>query len=299
MAFGMGPPSLRSSDADRAAGRRHHDGVALAFREHGRGFLEAGLGLPAAAGFDDEQQALPRPGPAARSGRNGGRGPSARRRSRMRLRMPRQPESDSACADPAACVRTAAERRATTNAPAPSCSCPRPEGYRLEEPDGPAPARDDRVEGLDERRPSSSTASARRPCRSMRGPAPAVACVLIAWVENIAPVHRRPRRAGGVPADDPRDGLSPGPERGDHAVRGLPGVDHSLSLAEAVTAGVAGNIVGSWIAWAAGGPRAGLLESHGRWLHVTPKRLDIADRWFHRNGAGGCCCRDASRSSAR
>jgi membrane protein DedA with SNARE-associated domain len=60
---------------------------------------------------------------------------------------------------------------------------------------------------------------------------------------------------------------------------------HSMSLAGAVAAGVAGNIVGSWIAWAVGmsGGRV-LLERHGRYVHITPERLDMADRWFERRG---------------
>jgi membrane protein DedA with SNARE-associated domain len=60
---------------------------------------------------------------------------------------------------------------------------------------------------------------------------------------------------------------------------------HSMSLAEAVAAGVAGNIVGSWIAWGVGmtGGRV-LLERHGRYVHITPARLDMADRWFARRG---------------
>jgi membrane protein DedA with SNARE-associated domain len=60
---------------------------------------------------------------------------------------------------------------------------------------------------------------------------------------------------------------------------------HSMSLFGAVAAGVAGNIVGSWIAWGVGisGGRV-LLERHGRYLHITPARLDQADRWFARRG---------------
>jgi membrane protein DedA with SNARE-associated domain len=60
---------------------------------------------------------------------------------------------------------------------------------------------------------------------------------------------------------------------------------HSMSLTGAVAAGVAGNIVGSWIAWGVGmsGGRA-LLERHGRYVHITPERLDMADRWFERRG---------------
>jgi membrane protein DedA with SNARE-associated domain len=58
-----------------------------------------------------------------------------------------------------------------------------------------------------------------------------------------------------------------------------------MTLTEAVLAGTVGNVVGSWIAWAVGmsGGRA-LLERHGRWVHITPHRLEQADRWFQRRG---------------
>ena len=60
---------------------------------------------------------------------------------------------------------------------------------------------------------------------------------------------------------------------------------HQMTLFEAVAAGTIGNIVGSWIAWGVGmtGGRA-LLERHGRWVHITPARLDMADRWFEKRG---------------
>lgn len=58
------------------------------------------------------------------------------------------------------------------------------------------------------------------------------------------------------------------------------------SFAIVVTAGVAGNLVGSLIAWSIGafGGRV-YLERHGRWLHATPENLARADRWFDRWGA--------------
>ena len=58
-----------------------------------------------------------------------------------------------------------------------------------------------------------------------------------------------------------------------------------MTLTEAVVAGTLGNVVGSWIAWGIGmsGGRV-LLERHGRWVHITPARLDMADRWFERRG---------------
>jgi membrane protein DedA with SNARE-associated domain len=51
------------------------------------------------------------------------------------------------------------------------------------------------------------------------------------------------------------------------------------------TAGVAGYTLGSILGWAiglyAGRP---YLERHGRWLHITPAKLDKADAWFERYG---------------
>ncbi len=60
--------------------------------------------------------------------------------------------------------------------------------------------------------------------------------------------------------------------------------DHTLTLIGIVAAGVAGNLVGSWIAYAAGYyGRLELLERH-RVFHVNQSRLDWADRWFKRHG---------------
>ena len=50
-------------------------------------------------------------------------------------------------------------------------------------------------------------------------------------------------------------------------------------------AGTLGYVLGSLLGWAIG--RYGghtLLERRGRWLHVTPERLDRAERWFGRWG---------------
>ena len=48
-------------------------------------------------------------------------------------------------------------------------------------------------------------------------------------------------------------------------------------------AGTLGYLVGSLIGWLIGfyGGRP-LLERHGRWFHVTPAKLDRAERWFQR-----------------
>jgi membrane protein DedA with SNARE-associated domain len=51
-------------------------------------------------------------------------------------------------------------------------------------------------------------------------------------------------------------------------------------------AGVLGNLVGAvggWIVGAYGGRP--FVERYGRWLHVTPARLERAERWFDRFGA--------------
>lgn len=57
------------------------------------------------------------------------------------------------------------------------------------------------------------------------------------------------------------------------------------SLFWIVTAGVAGNLVGSWIAYAVGRYRGREWALRWHWLHITPKRLDTADRWFARYGS--------------
>jgi membrane protein DedA with SNARE-associated domain len=57
-----------------------------------------------------------------------------------------------------------------------------------------------------------------------------------------------------------------------------------LTLFGIVAAGVLGNIVGSWAAWAAGYyGRLELLEKN-RLIHINQKHLAWADRWFQRHG---------------
>jgi membrane protein DedA with SNARE-associated domain len=57
------------------------------------------------------------------------------------------------------------------------------------------------------------------------------------------------------------------------------------SLVAVTIAGVLGNLVGSWIAYAIGWyGRVDILEKHGRKLHVKPEHLAWADRWFQRHG---------------
>jgi membrane protein DedA with SNARE-associated domain len=50
-------------------------------------------------------------------------------------------------------------------------------------------------------------------------------------------------------------------------------------------AGVAGNLVGSWLAfWLGYYGRSELLEKHGKLMFISIKRLHQADRWFARYG---------------
>jgi membrane protein DedA with SNARE-associated domain len=51
-----------------------------------------------------------------------------------------------------------------------------------------------------------------------------------------------------------------------------------------IAAGVLGNVVGSWIAWAAGYyGRLELLDKN-RFIHINRKHLEWADNWFQRHG---------------
>jgi membrane protein DedA with SNARE-associated domain len=57
-----------------------------------------------------------------------------------------------------------------------------------------------------------------------------------------------------------------------------------MTMVGIVTAGVLGNLVGSWIAWGAGYyGREELLEKN-RLIHINPKHLAAADRWFAQHG---------------
>jgi membrane protein DedA with SNARE-associated domain len=57
-----------------------------------------------------------------------------------------------------------------------------------------------------------------------------------------------------------------------------------MTLIGIIVAGVAGNVVGSWIAYAVG--YYGRLEvlDKNRFIHINRKHLDWADRWFERRG---------------
>lgn len=57
-----------------------------------------------------------------------------------------------------------------------------------------------------------------------------------------------------------------------------------VSFWAVVVAGVAGNVIGSWIAWWVGREKGRDWALKWHWLHITPERLDAADRWFDRYG---------------
>jgi membrane protein DedA with SNARE-associated domain len=58
---------------------------------------------------------------------------------------------------------------------------------------------------------------------------------------------------------------------------------HAWAYVAMALAGTLGYLVGSIVGWAIGlyGGRP-LLERHGRWFHLSPQKLDRAERWFDR-----------------
>ena len=81
--------------------------------------------------------------------------------------------------------------------------------------------------------------------------------------------------------------MHPDPLRGDDAVRRASTSPRATTpCSRSRSAGVPGNLAGSWIAYAVGYyGRIELLEKHGRALHIKPSHLAWADRWFERYGA--------------
>jgi membrane protein DedA with SNARE-associated domain len=60
---------------------------------------------------------------------------------------------------------------------------------------------------------------------------------------------------------------------------------HHLTMVGIVLVGLAGTMVGSWVAYAVGrGGRLELFERHGAKLHMGPAQVEKADRWFQRHG---------------
>jgi membrane protein DedA with SNARE-associated domain len=60
---------------------------------------------------------------------------------------------------------------------------------------------------------------------------------------------------------------------------------HHMTMTGVVLVGLAGTMVGSWVAYAVGrGGRLELLERHGSKLHMGPVQIERADRFFQRYG---------------
>ena len=69
---------------------------------------------------------------------------------------------------------------------------------------------------------------------------------------------------------------------------GVLAAEGKLSLPGAIIAGVAGELVGAFIAWAIG--RAGgrpFVERYGKYVLVSPHDLDRAEGWYKRHGTWG------------
>jgi len=60
---------------------------------------------------------------------------------------------------------------------------------------------------------------------------------------------------------------------------------HAAAYAVIVVAGLLGNLIGAVGGWLVGTYAEHWLERHGRFLHITPERLERARRWFDRFGA--------------
>jgi membrane protein DedA with SNARE-associated domain len=77
----------------------------------------------------------------------------------------------------------------------------------------------------------------------------------------------------------------PIPSEGTMLFAGFGVAQGDYSLFAITVAGVAGNVVGSWIAYAIGYyGRIDILEKHGRKLHIKQSHLAWADDWFQRYG---------------
>ncbi|GAC1441068.1 MAG: DedA family protein [Solirubrobacteraceae bacterium] len=122
------------------------------------------------------------------------------------------------------------------------------------------------------------------------------ACVLASLTDSLVTFASHLVRDGGLPAIFFLMALEsacvPIPAEGTMLFAGFAVVDptqaaaqHHLTLVGVVLAGVLGNLVGSWVAYAVGYfGRIELLEKHGPKLHVKPSHLAWADRWFARYG---------------
>jgi membrane protein DedA with SNARE-associated domain len=78
----------------------------------------------------------------------------------------------------------------------------------------------------------------------------------------------------------------PIPSEGTMLFAGFNVASGDWSLFAITAVGVAGNLVGSWIAYAVGYfGRVDLIEKHGRKVLIKPHHLKWADDWFERSGS--------------
>ena len=83
----------------------------------------------------------------------------------------------------------------------------------------------------------------------------------------------------------PESACIPIPSEATMLFAGFNVAEGKYSLFAAVAAGVAANVIGSWIAYAIGYyGRIELLERHGNKLHIKRSHIDTADRWFAKHG---------------
>jgi membrane protein DedA with SNARE-associated domain len=83
----------------------------------------------------------------------------------------------------------------------------------------------------------------------------------------------------------PESACIPIPSEATMLFAGFNVAEGKYSLMAAVAAGVAANVIGSWIAYAIGYyGRVELLERHGGKLHIKKSHIETADRWFERHG---------------
>src|SRR5215212_8194826 len=83
----------------------------------------------------------------------------------------------------------------------------------------------------------------------------------------------------------PESACIPIPSEATMLFAGFNVAEGKFSLFAAVAAGVAANVIGSWIAYAIGYfGRIELLERHGAKLHIKRSHIDWADRWFSQHG---------------
>ena len=77
---------------------------------------------------------------------------------------------------------------------------------------------------------------------------------------------------------------------GAFTVAAVAGAGHELSLPAVIAAGVAGNLLGSLLAyWAGAAGGRPFVDRFGRYLLIRPHEVDRAHAWFERRGPAAVC----------